>query len=163
MRPAETRRRPGASSRAGLTLVEIMFALALMVILIAGLFGSMGYSQKTDILTRERAAASEACFAAMDAFLASPAVTSAGTATFEVSYDSGRSVSGLPVVYRLQPAFTYPVARPVGSTGAGTVTIIENPEANGNVALLEIRVTVAWRAADNTDARVDAVARKVQG
>ena len=156
-----TQRKAAASSRSGLTLVEIMFALGVMIILITGLFASMGHSQKTDVLTRERAAASEACFAAMDAFLANPAVTGSGTATFEVSYDSGRSSAGLPVVIRLKPAFTYPVTRPVGSTGAGTITTISNPEANGNVALLEIRVTVAWRAADNTDARIDAVARKV--
>jgi type II secretory pathway pseudopilin PulG len=143
--------------------VEIVFALAVMIMLLTGLFASMLHSQKTDVLTRERAAASEACFAAMDAFLANPAAIGNGTATFDVSYDSGRSSAGLPVVYTLRPALTYPVARPVGSTGAGTVTIINNPDANGNTGLVEVRVTVAWRAADNTDARVDAVARKVTG
>lgn len=158
------------SSRGGLTLVEIVMAAGVLSVVLLGMFGAMNTSQKSDVLTRERAAAAEACHAMLDSMLTGPVpgVGSPLEVQFAVSYDTGNgSVS-------LEPAATYP-SDPWTFTGGTQPTMtmagiavakvgvnIGDTANEVNDDLMEVRVLVAWRAADGTDQRVEAVSRRVR-
>lgn len=56
----------GPRARAALSLVEIVFATSLLVILLAGLFATVGSSRTAEAMVRERQAASEAAITKLD-------------------------------------------------------------------------------------------------
>lgn len=151
---------------AGLTIVEIVLALGVLSIFLTGVFAAMLHAQRADVLTRERAAASEACFRELDRVLSNPSYATVVNIvdTFDVRYDTGRSAAGEPVSASLGPADPYPAdlqPRP-SATHAGTVVTVQDPDGDGSNDVLEVRASVAWRAADGSNQRVDAVARRVQ-
>lgn len=155
--------------RGGLTLIEVVIAAGVLSLIILGMFSAMNAAQRADVLTRERAAASEACHAMLDSMLTGP-VPIAGEAvevTFPVMYETGNGSVAL------RPATPYPsdpwtfIGEPQPTmTMAGVavarvgVNIGTTNEANDD--LMEVRVMVAWRAADETDQRVEAVSRRTR-
>ncbi|MBX3470683.1 MAG: prepilin-type N-terminal cleavage/methylation domain-containing protein [Planctomycetes bacterium] len=160
--------------REGLTLVEVVIAVGILSLILLGTFGAMATAQRTDLLTRERMAAAEACYNALDTILTGevPAAGASVSFQFPVAFKSGRDT-----LTPLRPAFAYPtdlwtwasVAPPAPITLAGVAVAkvgvnATNPDANdaGNVDLMEARVMVAWRAADGTDQRFEARARRVR-
>lgn len=157
---------PGAQGRDGLTIVEIVLALGVLSIFLTGIFAAMLHAQRADVLTRERAAASEACFRELDRVMGNPsfALIADVTDSFEVRYDTGRSAAGEPLSVPLEPADPYPAelaSRP-NPAHAGTVVTVQDPDGDGSADVLEVRVTVAWRAVDGSNQRIDAVARRLQ-
>lgn len=158
------------SPRGGLTLVEIVMACAVLSIVLLGMFGAMNSSQRADVLTRERAAAAEACHAMLDSMLtgAVPGAGSVLEVQFPVSYDTGNG--SVP----LDPAVNYPsdpwtfsgTAQPTmtvaGIAMAKTGVNIGDTVNEANDDLCEVRVLVAWRSADGTDQRIEAVSRRVR-
>lgn len=157
-----SRRRP-----AGMTLLELTIAAALLVVVLVAAFGSLGSTQRHDRLTRERRAASQAAFDQLDLVAALDFTATPARAEFPVAVPTGRAdVVGPTVVAAqeipLRPPAAYPIPRPPGAdtTLPGQVITVRDPEGRGDVDLLEVRVVVAWRAADGTTGRVDAVTRR---
>lgn len=164
------------SSRSGLTLIEIVMATAVLSIVLLGMFGAMDSSQRADVLTRERAAAAEACHSMLDSVLTGP-MPGSGNAlelAFAVNYDTGNG--NVP----LKPATTYP-SDPWTFKGSGSgapmlagvavagvaivkggVNVGDGTPNEDNTNLIEARVLVAWRSADGSDQRVEATSRRVR-
>lgn len=164
-----TRRAP--RGRDGLTLVEIVMAVALLSIFLLGMFTTLANAQRADMLTRERAAASEAAFTMLDTVLTSDFdLMSNRTLAFNVEFDTGQSGTQ-PFLTR---AKTYPTdiwtelgqTAPTSITTAGvavTQTAVEDFTGDtGNSDLMEIRIMVAWRACDGSDQRIDVTTRRVR-
>ncbi len=168
-----TLRRP--STRDGLTLVETIVATSLLAVLLLGTYSTLGVSQKTAVLTRERNAATEVAFRQLDDMMSLnfDEVAALGHREFTAEYDTGQADgAGVAMSVPLRVARPYPFTRPTGANAAfpGQVTITQDPPIDGtNPGLgtcgpdvLELRVTVAWRCADGSNARVDAVTRRVR-
>lgn len=154
------------SGRDGLTLIEVVVAAGVLSVILLGTFSAVSAAQRSDVLTRERAAASEACFAMLDAVLTGP-VPAAGEAlaiTFPASYDTGRGSVDL------RPADPFPSepwtfigeSPPATVTQAGIAVARVGVDGAANEDLMEVRVLVAWRAADGTNQRVEAVSRRLR-
>lgn len=166
MRTTTTKRRGGA--RDGLTLVEIVMAVAVLSIFLVGMFATLANAQLADVLTRERAAASEAAFTMLDTVMTSDFDLMANRSlAFDVEFDTGRS-GAQP---RLAPARTFPtdVWTSMGQTPPATITtpgvVVTRTGVDGdpgNADLMEVRVMVAWRASDGTDQRIDVTTRRVR-
>jgi len=156
-------------SRGGLTLVEVVMAAGVLSVVLLGMFSAMNASQQSDVLTRERAAASEACHAMLDSMLTG-SVPGAGTALevqFPVNYATGNGNVAL------EPAAAYPSdpwtfigqtqpTMTVAGVAVAKVGVNVGTTDEANDDLMEVRVLVAWRAADGTDQRVEAVSRRVR-
>jgi prepilin-type N-terminal cleavage/methylation domain-containing protein len=162
------------SSRSGLTLIEIVMATAVLAVVLLGMFSAMNNSQRADMLTRERAAAAEACHAMLDTMLtgALPAPTDPATVVlFPVYYQTGNGEvdttnnvdddgdgivddSGEVV---LKPAATYP-SDPwtfSGTTqpGASAMTVLVGTVATpaAGVAVVKAGVDVGNTKDENND------------
>jgi type II secretory pathway pseudopilin PulG len=165
-------------STRGLTLLEVVFASAILSFVLLAVFSAMSMVQRSDALTRERQAASEEAFKMLDTMLAlDPETTGAGMALpFDVPVHGGGST-----VANLKPADPYPTdpwdwagaAAPSPVTMAGIavaksgVSLEDGETANADaVNLIEVRVTVCWRPADwkvgDKDQRIDLVSRRVK-
>lgn len=167
-----TREQRGArSAREGLTLVEIIMAVGVLSIFLVGMFATMASAQRADVLTRERAAASEAAYTMLDTIMTSDFdAVSDRTLAFNVEFDTGRA-GGQPF---LTPAQSFPTdiwtamgqtaptsfaTAGVAVTRAGVEDFASDTE---NPDLMEIRVMVAWRAADGSDQRIDVTSRRTR-
>lgn len=151
----------GAGRTAAFSLVEVTVALGVLAMIFAGLIGSILTAERHSVAVREHQAASHAALARLDQEMATD--FTAFTGSFPVFITTGRlDASGTPMRARLMPApnafFPGDAANP---TNAGHVTRTLNPEGNTGPDLMEIRVTVAWRCADGTSARVDVVGRRI--
>jgi type II secretory pathway pseudopilin PulG len=167
-------RRP--SRRDGLTLVETVIATGVLAVLLLGTYSTLGVSQKTTVLTRERNAATEVAFRQLDDLMSLnfDEVAVISHREFTAQYDTGQ-VDGAGVAQSapLRVASPYPFTRPTGANAAfpGQITVVQDPPIDrtnpgaGTCGpdVLELRVTVAWRCADGTNTRVDAVTRRVRG
>jgi type II secretory pathway pseudopilin PulG len=156
--------RKPASRREALTLVEILFALAVLSILLLGVFATLATAQKASIMARERAAASESCFRQLDLVLANPTFDAVAdtSGVFEVEYDTGRGGVHLAAAADPYPTELESVRPPASHDKPGTVVTVRDPDGDGSAGVLEVRVTVAWRSVDNTNQRLDAVARRLR-
>lgn len=151
--------------RAALTLVEVAVSLGVFSILVLGLMAAMSAGLGHAHVTREHQAASEAAQTELDLAMAQPydAISNIQK-PFPVRYALGTvDVNGIPITALVKPARStfYPVDASA-PTFAGHVTSVRDPDANGSVDLLELRVVVAFRGADDTDYRVDLVARRTR-
>lgn len=150
------------ASSAGLTVVEVTVALAVLTMLLVGVFGAMSVAMRADIAAREHRAASDAAFAQLERRLAEPdfeAVATEGADGFHVTLD----VAGQGSRPKLAPAArTFFDPGPDEATMAGHVRVVRNPdrETPPSDGLIEIRVTVAWRSHDGSDRRVDVASRR---
>lgn len=125
---------------AGLTLVEVTVAMALLTTIVAGVAATLSSAQLASSSTRERQAVSAAAFRHLDLVVATdPEQIVAvwdGTA-----FDVPAGVGG---------AFLAPATAPVNSGPdagrPGRIAVVADPEGDGSGDLLEVRVTVAWRS-----------------
>lgn len=160
--------RTAPRGRDGLTLVEIVIAVAILSVFLVGMFATMASAQRADVLTRERTAASEAAFTMLDTIMTSDFdLMSNRTLTFNVEFDTGRAGTQ-PF---LAPAASFPTdvwtswgqTAPTTFPTAGVVVTRTGVDGDaGNTDLMEVRVMVAWRAFDGTDQRLDVTSRRVR-
>lgn len=154
--------RPRAARGAGLTLIEVAFALGLVVVILGAVFASLASSMQVGVLTREHQAASEAASRQLDSFLTDPNLAFADASTyFDVEGKTG--TPGAAPLFRPQSPL------PPGWTEAraGRVQVDVDPTGFGGAGGLgpdcvAITVSVAWRASDGRDARVDLVALRAR-
>lgn len=158
--------------RDGLTLIEVVFAVGLLAIFLLGLFSTLAMSMKSDALMREHQAASNAALRQLDAIVAIPNFptiqVSAGTTpvpayAFHATFGENGTLT-LPAMATLDvPLNADDTGTPSDeSQMAGRVVVVADPDADGSTGLVEVRVTVAWRGADNRLARVDVISRRAQ-
>jgi hypothetical protein len=170
--------------RAGLTVVEVAFALGVLMILLAGLFTTLSMSRSAEEAAREDQAATEAVFRVQDDLAALPYDT-----LIQAALDTDEDpLAGWVAV----PQFAFGVQRARGgqdmapasddfeplnidwpdsvrdeSTLVGHVYLRQDPDDHGadgepSENLLEIRVIAAWRAADGGERRVESVTRRTR-
>lgn len=153
--------RAGAARAAGLTLLEVAFALGLVVVILGAVFGSLASTLNVGVLTREHQAASEAASRQLDSFLTDPNLAFADATTwFDVEGKTG--TPGAAPLFKpqspLPPGWTEP--------RAGRVQVDVDPTGFGPGGLgpdcVAITVSVAWRASDGRNARVDLVALRAR-
>lgn len=157
-----------AREQDGLTLVEVVMSVGVLSVILLGMFSAMASAQRTDALTRERAAASEAAFNMLDAVLSGP-VPAAGEFVelpFNVEVDTGKAGT-LPVLRPANPFPTSPwtfIGQPAPSPvmQAGIAVARVGVDDGNDVDLMEVRVLVAWRAADDTNQRIELVSRRLR-
>ncbi len=154
---SRARRRAFGGRRKALTLVEIVFATALLVILLTGLFAALGSARKAEVWSREHQAASDAAFRTLEELAATPyGALTPGIAAFEVPYGEGGTT--LPAA----DASFYPLqddpdtADVDESTWAGRLIVREGPGLNdydgdGTADVLELEAVVAWRGHDGSN------------
>ena len=156
------RRRLG--SRAGMTLIEVVTALAVLAVLLTGLFATLAAAQRTEVATREYQAASAAVYQRLEVVAShrsfSDTLTTWNGAAFHVPYHDD-----LP----LPPAAT-PLNAGADAEKAGRIEIVEvdvdgdgapdDFDGDGSADLIEIRVVAAWRSVDGSDRRVEALVRR---
>lgn len=155
------RRRPRPQGQ-GLTLIEVVIATGILSIFVLGMFSALTSAQRADVLTREHAAASEACFSMLDAVLGGAVPDSSGAVEVPFAVDVKTTAGARPLV----PASPYPddpwtflgrtAPTTVSQPGIAVARIVEGED------LMEVRVTVAWRAADNTNQRLEVVSRRLR-
>lgn len=156
--------------RDGLTLVEIVVAIAVLSVLVLGMFQTLNSAQRYDMLAREHQAASEAAFRELDFLMAYPTFDSIAdiTSAFHVAYKS----SGGEVNMSPAPSSYFPLNTDNASTTsideslmAGHITTVRNPSI-GSTALgddiIQVNITVAWRGADGGSQRVDLVTMRAR-
>lgn len=158
--------------RAGLTLIEVVFAIGILAIFLLGLFSTLAMAMKSDALTREHQAASNAALRQLDAIVSIPSFgaiqRSTGAApvpayAFHATYGDGAQFALRAVATPDVPLNTDDAGTAADeSTMAGRVVVVTDPAADGSAGLIEVRVTVAWLAADNRPARVDVVSRRAE-
>lgn len=136
------------SSRAGLTLIEITISFGILMVLLTGVFAAMASSMRAEVLTREHQAASETALLQLDTVMSNPTLAFVDAeSAFDVQFKSGRA-GAAPTDTLLSPQDPLPADYAQNRTGR-IVTRLINP------TLLEVRVSVAWRGADNRPARLD--------
>lgn len=178
--PDGTARPVAGGARGGLTLIEVVFAVGLLAIFLLGMFSTLATAMKSDALTREHQAASDAAMRQLDLVVSIPNFPtiqrSVGTTpvpayAFEATYGPPRAGTPpkgtltLPALATADVPLNADDAGTAGadeSTWAGRVVVVTDPDGDGSTDLVEVRVTVAWRAADNRPARVDVVSRRAQ-
>lgn len=149
----------GPASTAGLTLVEVTFAMAVLALVLVGVFSTVSVAQRATTYTKERQAASESAFEQLDLMMATPfnAMVDGG---FHVTLDTGRGTT--TNMRPAAPTFFSPGAD--DTSMAGHIRIVPlaagDPQGDGTSDLAEVRITVAWRAADDTNQRLDVVTRR---
>ncbi len=160
------RRRP--SAREALTLIEVVIAVAILSVILLGMFSAIASAQQADRLTREHAAVSEAAFNVMDEMLTGGVPEDGDPARvlqFPVTINTGRGqVDLLPA--RSFPTDLWTLAgatapAPVTEPGVAVAYIKVDGDA-ANTDLMEVRVLVAWQSADGSDQRVELVSRRVR-
>ena len=146
-----------------MTLVELVTALAVLAVLLTGLFATHAAAHRTEVATRENQAASSAVYQRLDVVAShrsfSDTLTTWDGAAFHVPYQD----------LRLLPA-TAPLNAGVDAEKAGRIQVVEvdvdgdgDPEdydGDGSADLIEIRVVAAWRSADGSDRSVEAMVRR---
>lgn len=152
-----------ASARSGLTLVEIVFAAAILSLFLTGLFAAMSASMTSEAMVREHQAASEAAGQQLDSFLTDPNLQFQDAETyFDVQVKTGKANPGaaedlLRVADPLPAGWAQ--ARP------GRVQVDQNPTVNG-VALgnnvVRITASVVWRSRNDSTGRIDLVTLRVR-
>jgi Tfp pilus assembly protein PilV len=143
-------RRP-SSLRRTLSLLEVVFALAVLAVALLGLAATLGATQHTVSSTTEHQAASREAFRHLDLVMATPFGSTADVwdgATFPVEGPGGVD---LPASSSLQAK---------GMTRAGRVDISVDPDGDGSTSLLEARVTVSWKDVTGLDRCVEVVCRR---
>ena len=145
----------------GLTLIEVVVATGVLSIVITSMFGTLGGFQRTETMTRERQAASQAAFRQLDLVGASAFSSLGGWngAAFDVPYND-----------TLLPAAFVPINTGLDADRVGRVVVVDvDLDGDGNAEdydgdaiadLVEIRVTCAWRSVDGSDASFEAVTRR---
>lgn len=130
--------RPGNSGRAGFSLVELMFAVAVFTIALLGLFSALTSTQQLDSMTRERSEVTMQAVTRMDDVLGEDwdAIDTRNNEAFDVTLttDSG--------AITLTPGG--------GRTQSGLVEIT-TPATD----LRLVHVSVRWRTAANGTGTVD--------
>jgi type II secretory pathway pseudopilin PulG len=161
-------------ARAALTLLEVVVAIGVLSIVLLGVFSAMSSAQRSDTLTRERAAASEEAFKMLDSLLAGEVPDLAGpnvAVPFDVPFNSSRLVPADP--YPTDPWTWVGETPPSSVTMAGIAVArvgVDMLDDDGtdpeNDDLMEVRVTVAWRSAawqvGQADQRIDIVGRRLR-
>jgi hypothetical protein len=154
------KRLPRATSR-GLTLVEVVVATGVLSVVITSMFSVLGSFQRTEVMTRERQAASQAAFRHLDLVGASSfgSLSSWNGAAFDVPYNE-----------TLLPGPSVPINTGADADRVGRVVIVdvdldgdgsaEDYDGDSVSDLVEIRVTCAWRSVDGQDASFEAVTRR---
>lgn len=150
----------------GLTLIEVVFASAILSVLLLGLFSSMAHAMRMDALSREREAATRAAMQELDDRVMAVSTDTAFDAlvtptpldvSFHVALDTGNGQ------VNLTPAQTSPAnASPSTQVGRLTVTELTEGTYDGVVHLIQARAVVRWRGSDGRDAEVILVSRKVR-
>lgn len=148
-----------------MTLVEIAVSLALLAVLLTGVFATLAAAQRAEIATREHQAVSAAVFKRLDVVASHPSfsgtLTTWNGATFHVRY--GEHV--------LQPA-TSPLNAGANREKVGRIEVVavdvdgddvpDDYDGDGSPDLIEIRIVVAWRSGDGSDRQYDALVRRAR-
>ncbi|MCO5165361.1 MAG: prepilin-type N-terminal cleavage/methylation domain-containing protein [Planctomycetes bacterium] len=158
-------RRQRRRGDAGLSLVEVIVAVAVLATLLLGVFSAMSHAVQTDTAAREMDAASRAIFSEIELLMARPDFDQVtGPSGFAVQYPTGRTdASGAPIVATLSPSPTNPHPDIASTTAINEAILpgrIDVVSINAN--LKEIQVVVRWRAANNQDQTLSSVARRVR-
>lgn len=159
---SQASKRATASSRSGLTLVEIAVAVGVLALLLAGLFAAMASSLKADVLTRERQAAAEAASRQLDSYLTDPALSFSADseAYFDVPFKTGDGEVNLTPSSPLPTGWT--------QSRAGRVHVDVNPTDPVDGAssmgddIVMITASVSWMGADYRAQRLDMVSMRVR-
>lgn len=166
------------SSRAGLTLIEITVALAVLSVMVLGLFSALSSSMAIEAATREHQAASEAAMREMDLQMSVPNINlvtalQANPKEFHVQVKTGKTDAAGALVVTNLPAAEVPINADDVATAAdesamaGRVEVNSDPDGDGQVNLVEITVSVKWRTVKGgpqvggRDARIDVRSMRV--
>jgi type II secretory pathway pseudopilin PulG len=146
-----------------MTLVEVIPALAVLAVLLTGLFATLAAAQRTEVTTRENQAATAAVYQRLDVVAShgsfSDTLTTWNGAAFHVPC---RDLSLLPA--------SAPLNAGADARKAGRIEVIEvdadgdgapdDYDGDGSPDLIEIHVVAAWRSVDGSNHRVEAVVRR---
>lgn len=152
---------------AGLTLIEVAIALAILSVILLGLFGAMAQAIKTDAMAREMEAASRELFSQIDLVTSDPDFDAmAGLERgFEVEYGSGAAqADGTLAIARLSPPGQTANRHPdIGATGVDESTLPGRLTATLISAdLLEVTAVVRWRGSNGVDQVMASVGRRAR-
>lgn len=169
--------RAALDGRAGLTLLEIVIASAVLALLLLGVFSSMAYAMRTDALQREREAAARHALQAMedrvmvvstevafDNLLALPA--NDPSLYFHVSHSREGQT------YNFSAARVSPIAGPNGEVGQlsvsgdvngdGAVNAGDQGFYDGKSHLIVVQARVRWHDSSDVDQEVIMSSMKVR-
>ncbi|MCO5168086.1 MAG: hypothetical protein M9894_17215 [Planctomycetes bacterium] len=122
------------------------------------------YAAQAEALAREHQAASETAGRQLDLLLARPDFEGllGPPLAFHVHHPT-RSGTLPPAASEFFPLAANDPATPADESDmAGRVVTRRDPDGDGSTGLIEVRVTVAWRALDRSDQRVDLVTRRAR-
>lgn len=147
-----------AGPRAGLTLVETVMAVALLSLVLLGLFSSIASGGRVDMLKREHQAASEECGRQLDQYMTDPALNFADqTFYFPIQVKTGAATTA-----RLPKADD-------AWTEAGRVQIDADPDPDGagplaslGANMIRITVSALYLAGDGRPARVEIISMRTR-
>lgn len=148
-----------------MTLVEISVALALLAVLVTGVFATLATAQRAEVATRENQAVAAAVFQQIDVVNSHPSfegtITTWDGATFHVPYgEHTLEPASLPLNAGPDREKTGRIAvLPVDVDGDGAP---DDYDGDGVPDLIEIRVFAAWRSADGSDRHYEALLRRTR-
>lgn len=152
-----------SSRRSGLTLLEVVFAAAILSVLLLGVFTSLAHAMRSEALTREREAATRRALLELDDRTAAVITP----ANFDAAFVDTRLDEGFDVEVDAGDGtrVSLPLARRPNENGrVGQITATELPEGtyDGRAHLVELRAVVRWRGVDGRDAEVVMTTWKVR-
>lgn len=149
----------------GMTLVEVATSVALLGLLLTGIFATLATAQRAETFTRERQAASSAAFNYLDLVAAHPDFT--GT---KITWDG--QAFHVPYGAATLPPASSPINAGADKEKAGRIQVVEldldgdgeadDYDADGAADLIEVRVTVRWKSSDGSDQRIEALVRRTR-
>lgn len=176
-------RQRSARTRTGLTLVEVAVAVALLAILLLGLFATLRASRQVGVVSHEHQAASEAAFRQLDLIMSTPLLDDVlrepgggdvAAYAFHVRYKGTNLQPADPSYLPHNP--DNPATPGLNeATMAGHVRVVEldadgdsapdDYDGDGKADYLEVQVVVAWRSAGGGSTpfqKLDIVSRRVR-
>ncbi|RMG12934.1 MAG: hypothetical protein D6731_12960 [Planctomycetota bacterium] len=144
------------------TLLETSLSLLLLLVVLGAVFSALNVAYHTERSGREREAAARAAARVLWELRAAPARSlvrgvNLPAYAFPVPVNTA---AGPTFLVPASPSFEPP--NPAAPERAGHVSVIEDPDGDGSVDLLELRAVVAWKCARGEDERLVLITRRTE-